>query len=159
MAGIDLDLDVPAGALVEVVAVLHAAFAQFGEGGKPSGAMLETVESLDGERAEGTRIGVARLGGRIVAVVKHRPTEDGRLYFSRLGVAPGHRGRGIAGALVRALREDAHARALRGLACSVRAEETGNIALYERLGMSVWEHGVQRSLTGAEIPVVRMRDV
>jgi hypothetical protein len=60
MADIELDLDVPSGTLAEVVAVLHAAFSQFGEGGKPSGA------------------------------------------------------------LVHALREDAHARTLRGLACRVR---------------------------------------
>lgn len=141
------------------IAVMHGAFAEYAASGEPSGAMRETPESLREEMKNGTGVAIALMGGTAVATVKYRTANDGTLGFGRLAILPSARGRGLASALVQALRQAAHSRGLRGLSCSVRAAEPRNIAIYEHLGMAVVGHGEHRSLTGAVIPVVHMRDV
>jgi ribosomal protein S18 acetylase RimI-like enzyme len=155
---VTIDLDAGAAAAPEVIAVMHAAFAEYARTGQPSGAMTETVESLRGEVAAGTRLALVRRDGVAVASAKHERTNDGALYFGRLAVIPEARGQGWAGTLVRALREHARASGLAGLTCLVRADEPGNIALYERLGMVVSGRGEKASRTGAILAVVEMRD-
>ncbi|SDS53387.1 Acetyltransferase (GNAT) family protein [Paraoerskovia marina] len=141
-----------------VVAVMHAAFAEYSDRGEPSGALLETPGSLREEMEGGVRVALVRLDGEVVATVKHRPSGDGTLTFGRLAIVPGARGRGLASALLEALRTTARDTGLSGLSCSVRAAEPRNVAIYEHLGMAVVGRGAQRSLTGAVIPVVLMRD-
>ena len=155
---VDLELEAPMGSAEEAIGAMHLSFAEYAEKGAPSGALLETAESLRGEMAGGTRVAIARFGGDAVAVAKHRPLPDGTLHFSRLGVVPRARSRGLASTIVRALRTRAHDEGLRGLSCAVRADERGNIALYERLGMVVAGRERRMSRTGAMFDVVSMRD-
>ncbi|MER7797803.1 GNAT family N-acetyltransferase [Microbacterium sp. NPDC096154] len=152
----DITLDAAPGDAEEAIAVMHAAFAQY-SAGHPSGALLETAASLRSEMREGQGLAVVRRDGRMVAVAKHRVAGD-RVYFGRLGVLPSSRGLGLASALVRALRAHALDLGLSGLECSVRADEPGNIALYEHLGMRVVRSEERASLTGRMTPVVVMRD-
>ncbi len=154
-----IDLTVSSEYAAEVVAVMRRAFAQYASTGQASGAMLESPRTLTKEMGSGVNVAVARLGGEAVASVKHHAVKDGTLYFGRLGVVPETRGRGIASALVGALREHAREQGLAGLSCTVRADEQGNIALYERLGMKVVARGERLSRTGALLKVVEMRDV
>lgn len=142
----------------DAVAVMHRAFAEYTAKGQPSGALLETADTLRAELANGVRLGIVRDEGRVLAMVKHRPAPDGTLYFSRLGVDPDARGRGLAALLVSALRQQAAMEELDGLSCAVRAEEIDNIALYEHLGMKVIGAEQRASLTGAVLAVVLMRD-
>jgi len=137
---------------------MHRAFEQYTAKGQPSGALRETAASMRAEIENGLRLGIARVDGRVVAMVKHKPAADGTLYFGRLGVDPGHRGRGLAGQFVRSLRAQADAEGLAGLSCAVRADEVGNIALYERLGMEIVERETRTSLTGVVLAVVAMKD-
>ena len=155
-AVIDLSIAVPH--VREALDVMPRSFAEYSLKGEPAGVMLETVESLHAEMAGGRRIAVGRVDGRIVAAAKHYEASDGSWYFGRLAVLPEARGRGLAAALVRALRVEARARGLAGLSCTVRAGEPGNIAIYEHLGMRVVTRGERRSLTGAIMPVVDMAD-
>lgn len=142
----------------DAIDVMHRAFAEYTAKGETSGAMLETAESLAQEIAAGERVAVVRRAGEAVAVAKHHPTANGSLYFGRLGVIPEERGRGVARLLVQRLREAARHEGLSGLACTVRAEEKANIALYERLGMTIVSRGVRTSRTGAVLQVVDMAD-
>lgn len=151
-------VDAPAGDLPEAVAVMHRAFAQYSSTGVPSGALVETAESLRQEVEAGERVAVARRDGRIVAMVKHHDLPDGARYFGRLAVDPVARGGGAARALVEALRDDARRAGRRGLACLVRANEPGNVAFYEHLGLVVTGRGERVSRTGATIAVVEMAD-
>ena len=153
-----LELSLAGDDVPEALAVMHRAFAEYSLKGEPAGVLLETVESLRQELADGRRLAGSRIDGGIVAVAKHYAAPDGSLYFGRLAVLPEARRRGLAAALVLALRADAHARGLRGLSCLVRASEAGNIAMYERLGMRVVDRGERRSLTGAVMAVVHMAD-
>ena len=153
-----IELFADASAVAEAVAVMHYAFEQYTAKGQPSGALRETAETMRAEMAGGLRLGVARIDGRVVAMVKHKLAADGTLYFGRLGVDPDVRGRGLAGQIVRALRAQAEAEGLAGLSCAVRADEVGNIALYERLGMEIVERESRTSLTGAVLEVVVMKD-
>lgn len=155
MPGTTVDLDVPAEAAPEAIALMHRAFEQYTAAGHPSGASLETVDSLRREMSGGTHLAIARVDAVPAALVKHRAEGD-HLHFSRLGVDPHHRGRGLASLLVRGLQALAEEQHLVGLACTVRAEETGNISLYEHLGMVVVGRGEKSSLTGAVIPVVHL---
>ncbi len=151
-------LDAVGEELAGAVEVMHRAFAEYSASGVPSGALLETVDTLSAERADGVRVAVALLGGAIAGMAKHHDMPDGTRYFGRLGVDPGLRGKGVARALVEALRADAHGAGLAGLHCLVRASEERNIALYQRLGMDVSGRGERVSRTGATIAVVEMRD-
>lgn len=142
----------------DVIALMHRAFAQYTAAGETSGAMLETAETLRTEMTGGLHLAVLRVGGRVVASAKHRGADDGTLYFSRLAVDPSARGRGLAGQLVRAMHAKAREDGLLGLSCAVRANEQGNIAIYEHLGMEIIGHETRLSRTGAVLPVVVMRD-
>ncbi|WP_062465351.1 GNAT family N-acetyltransferase [Demequina soli] len=153
-----IELDAGPEVADEAMAVMHRAFDEYTAKGETAGVMLETPETLRAELAQGIRLAVVRVDGAVVAVAKHQPTDAGLRYFGRLGVEPGLRGRGLAGALVRALRDDARAAGLAGLTCTVRAAEEGNIALYQGLGMEICGHGERVSRTGAVIAVVEMRD-
>lgn len=141
-------------------AVMHAAFMQYGAGGRPSGAMLETPDSLRTEVAAGdVRVAVGRRDDEPVAMVKFRRAGDGSLYFSRLAVLPGHRGTGVTRALLDWLSGLARREGATGLSCCVRAEETDLIAMYEHLGLRVTGHSDKPSLTGRVIPVTWLSDI
>ena len=99
-----------------------------------------------------------RTADRIIAMVKYQDGGDGTLYFCRLAVLPEFRGRRIAGMLVRALRAEALSAGFAGLSCTVRTQETGNLAMYEQLGMTVVSHGYVVSATKIKRAVVHMRD-
>lgn len=154
-----IDLFADAESASEAIAVMHRAFDEYTAKGQPSGALRETAETLRAEMTDGLRLGVVRVGGRMVAVVKHTRAQDGTLHFGRLGVDPDARGTGMAGKLVRALRGQAEAEGLDGLSCAVRADEAGNIALYEHLGMAVVAREQRMSRTGALLSVVVMKDL
>lgn len=156
---LDIELSVDASGLADALDVMHRAFAEYAQTGTPSGAMAETVESLSEEVAAGTSVAVVRAGGEAVAVAKHRPAKDCTLYFGRLGVVPEARGTGVARVLVETLREHALSLGLDGLSCLVRADEEGNIALYEKCGMTVVARGERVSRLGATIAVVEMSDI
>lgn len=155
---VHIDLAVSPARLRDALEVLHRSFEEYTAKGQMAGAMLETVDSLAADLAGGVDIAVATSGGRIVALAKHYDAGDGWLYFGRLAVVPEARRRGIGSALVLALREHARVRGLHGLVCDVRAAETRNIALYERLGMQVVRSKDKVSKTGAVIACVEMRD-
>jgi ribosomal protein S18 acetylase RimI-like enzyme len=135
---------------------MHEAFSVYAKTGEPSGALLETPESLLAERALGRLIAGALVDEGVVGMVKHSSATDGSLYFSRLSVAPAFQGLGVARELFELLRVHAAELGLSGLSCHVRAREEANIALYEHLGMRVVSRAVKTSLTGAVIPVARM---
>ncbi|MDQ0612997.1 ribosomal protein S18 acetylase RimI-like enzyme [Microbacterium sp. W4I4] len=153
-----IDLFAEEASVLEAIGVMHRAFDEYTAKGQPSGALQETADTLRAEMADGLRLGVVRAGGRMVAVVKYTRAQDGTLYFGRLGVDPDARGTGLAGKLVRALRGQAEAEGLDGLSCAVRADEAGNIALYEYLGMDIVSRESRVSRTGAVLPVVVMKD-
>ncbi|GAC1381741.1 MAG: hypothetical protein NVSMB48_10450 [Marmoricola sp.] len=154
---IRIELAIDPSRIPEACAVMHQAFAVYNTG-QPSGALLETPETLKAEVDRGQRIGAATLEERMVAIVKHAPANDGTLFFGRLSVASDVQGQGLARVLLASLRQHAHDVGLSGLSCHVRAANTDNIALYEHLGMQVVERLDKVSLTGAVIPVVRMAD-
>lgn len=139
-------------------ALMHRSFAVYTEKGNPSGAMLETEQSLREEVDAGLGIGVIRTDSQLCALVKFTALPDGTLYFSRLSVDPEFQGRGLARQLVAALRAHADSCNLDGLSCAVRADEHGNIALYKHLGMQITQRTNKPSLTGKTIPVVYMAD-
>lgn len=157
-ASIEIALDCTDRDLPDALAVMHAAFAEYSATGKPSSALAETVESLREERGRGVGIAVARLDGVIVGLAKHHVRPEGLLYFGRLGVAPDARGRGVARALVAALRAAAVQRGLAGLTCYVRASERANIAMYERQGMRVVDEREVVNKFGVTFQIVEMRD-
>lgn len=142
----------------EALAVMHRAFAEYSRLGEPSGALLETAASLQQEMRDGVGLAVARVSGHIRAMLKHRRSEDGTSYFSRLSVDPEYRGCGLSASLIHALRENAHSTGLIGLSCLVRADTADNIRLYEHLGMETIRAEQRTSLTGATLSVVFMRD-
>ncbi len=137
--------------------VLQDAFAQYDRTEAPSGAMLETVESLREDLSGRLRAVAVIAEGRVVAAMKLRATRDRALEMSRVAVLVDERGRGWARVLVGWAYAEAQRLGLRSVGCTVRAEEAGLIALYEHLGLAVTARGVHQSLTGRPHEVVQMR--
>lgn len=137
--------------------VLQDAFAQYEHTEAPSGAMLETVDSLREDLAGRMRAIAILVEGRVVAAMKLRVTRDRALEMSRVAVIVDERGRGWARLLVGWAWAEAERLGLRAVGCTVRAEEAGLIAMYEHLGLAVTAHGVHQSLTGRPHQVVQMR--
>ncbi|TLP66457.1 GNAT family N-acetyltransferase [Microbispora tritici] len=80
---------------------------------------------------------VARRGGTAIGCVVLTEPVGGRAEIKRLWVDPDERGRGVAGALVRAALTRARAAGLRSVRLSVWRWRATAIALYERLGFAV----------------------
>lgn len=92
-----------------------------------------------GERCErGCPVLVAELDGRVAGYASYGPFRPGEGYRpaceSTVYVAKGHRRRGVARALMRALIETARTAGLRRMAGWVSADQTASLALHERLG-------------------------
>lgn len=137
--------------------IIHAAFAAYAEKDAPSGAMLETAASLRAELEGSTRAVAVLVDGRAVGAMKVRVSRARALEMARVSVVPSARGRGLARALIDWADEEARRLSLRAIGCTVRADETGNIALYEHLGLEISARGVHQSLTGRVLEVVQMR--
>lgn len=137
--------------------IIHAAFAVYAEKDAPSGVMLETAASLRAELEGSTRAAVVLLDGRAVGAMKLTVSRARALEMARVSVVPSARGRGLARALVDWADEEARRLGLRAIGCTVRADEPGNIALYEHLGLTITARGVHQSLTGRVLEVVQMR--
>lgn len=148
-----------AGAFCEL---MQEAFSEYRDKDAPSGALLETPESVERELAEGTiLLGIwdpeAAGAPRLLAGMKATRSRTRLLQFARLSVLPGHRGEGLVRLLLQAAQERSRAQGLRGIGCTVRRDETALISMYEHLGLEVTGEGVHQSLTGRVIPVVQMR--
>jgi len=85
----------------------------------------------------GDYVGV-RDDGRLIAMAGERLRLDGWTEISAVCTSPGHRGRGLASALVRALAANIEGRSER-VFLHVLAGNTGAIRLYEELGFRVRE--------------------
>lgn len=83
----------------------------------------------------GTYLGV-RHEGRLVAMAGQRMAPEGWVEISAVCTDPEHRGKGLAGRLVRAVTADIHARGKRAL-LHAAADNTGAIDVYLRLGFEL----------------------
>jgi putative acetyltransferase len=125
--------------LVRLLAAYH--LATEAEKGSPVASAADLPERYRREVADpvtafgGDTVLVARAGGDDVGCVVLTAPVAGSCEIKRLWVDPAARGRGIAGALVRAALAEAAG------ACTVRLSvwswRTGAVALYERLGFRV----------------------
>lgn len=149
--------DLEPGEIGTLLRVMQAAFAQYVTPDFSYGTERETEDSLRAEQERGERALVVMDGSEPVAVVKHHAEEGtGLLYFGRLGVLPEHRGRGISGLLVRALRERAREQGLRGIACNVVPRHAELARVYEREGMRVIGEVDHRTGRGESIRLLRL---
>ncbi|HEY1012792.1 MAG TPA: GNAT family N-acetyltransferase [Herpetosiphonaceae bacterium] len=142
------------GELPEIVELIKAAFAEY-EGllDPPSSAQAKTVAATRAELADGGAL-VAAEAGRLVGCVFYHRRPD-HIYLDRLAVLPAERGRGLAGALLRAVEELALAEGLPETRLSVRLALAENRAWYERCGYAFEAHGTHAGY--AEPTYVRLR--
>lgn len=133
--GIRIALAAPADAAT-VHRVMHAAFDEFrGRLEPPSSAHGETVEDVERAMAAGGAV-IAWEGDEAVGCARFQ-RQPGRLSVGRVAVLPGHRGRGIARAMMRAIAGLAPGMGVDELRVEVRKSLPGNVALYESLGYAV----------------------
>lgn len=112
-----------------IVAVVHAAFAEYRGRLRPeSAALSETAEMVAGQiTAHGGF--VAEADGRIVGAVLYKVKPDA-IYFGRLAVPPAMRGRGIARLLLAAVEDEARRRGRARVTLSVRIALPENQAFF-----------------------------
>ncbi|QFZ19640.1 GNAT family N-acetyltransferase [Saccharothrix syringae] len=87
---------------------------------------------------------LARDGGTAIGCLVVTAPVDGASEVKRLWTDPGHRGRGVASALVTAALDHLARAGVREARLSVWKWRTGAIALYERLGFTVTESWDER---------------
>jgi GNAT superfamily N-acetyltransferase len=98
----------------------------------PSSALSETAETVAAKLGVGGGIG-ALDGGALVGAILWEIKADA-LHVGRVSVAPAWRGRGLAGALIKACESEAGRRGLARMTLRVRLELPENERLFERLG-------------------------
>ncbi|MCW5747333.1 MAG: GNAT family N-acetyltransferase [Alphaproteobacteria bacterium] len=120
-----------------MAALIHAAFGEFRGRLQPeSGALSESADAIAAQLAAPAGGAVAlRPGdaGDAVGCVLFRPQDDD-LYLGRLSVPPALRGRGIAGALIRFVEDEARRRGCAGVVLGVRIVLRDNKRLFEHHG-------------------------
>src|SRR5271156_725106 len=110
-------------------AVIRIAFAEQGSvTDPPSSALRETAEIVADKLAKGGGAGLD-YEGALIGVVLWTPEEDA-LYLGRLAVAPGWRGRALAGRLIDAAEAEARRRGFRLLRLRARLELPMNRRLF-----------------------------
>jgi PPOX class probable F420-dependent enzyme len=98
----------------------------------PSSALDETVDDVRAAMAAGGAF-VARAGGSVVGSARYQ-FRPGYAYAERVAVDPGHRGRGVGDALMRAIEGAARAAGYAEVRIDVRASLPDNLRFYEGLG-------------------------
>lgn len=96
---------------------------------------------LADRRAAGFPVLVAEVDGAVAGYVTYGPFRERHGYRHTVEhsvyVVPAHRGRGIASDLMRALVERARQQGVHVVMAGICSENTGSIALHERLGFEV----------------------
>lgn len=98
----------------------------------PSSALSETAETVAAKIAAGGGVGAfagCALGGAALWEAK-----GGALHVGRVSVVPAWRGRGLAGALIKACESEARRAGLARMTLRVRLELSENERLFERFG-------------------------
>lgn len=142
-----------------VHSVMLDAFEEYRGLAAPSGALRESLEYVEGLLREGVEQAALCLVDEVAAgSVRFLHSGDG-LYFKRLAVRPGFRGRGVAMAIVGWLEEYARQNGESVIWCNVRSEVPRNVRLYASLGYEAYDERVIAKPDGAQVPVVSMRKV
>ncbi|MER6119537.1 GNAT family N-acetyltransferase [Streptomyces sp. NPDC001743] len=102
------------------------------------------AEDPEGAFAEAVVL-VALDGGTAVGCLVVTAPADGRTEIKRLWTDPGHRGRGVASALLDAALAQAARSGARAVRLSVWRWRTGAVSLYERFGFAVTESWDERA--------------
>jgi GNAT superfamily N-acetyltransferase len=117
----------------ETAGVIRAAFAaQPRPTEPPSSALRETAGTVSAKIAAGGGIGAFASGALVAAILWE--IKAGGLHVGRVSVVPVWRGRGLAGALIKACESEAKRRALARMTLRVRLELPENERLFERFG-------------------------
>lgn len=139
-------LPIQATEIATLHAVIQAAYVEYeGRLTPPSGAHLETVETLAAKLVQGE--GALAWDGEIaVGSVLFEPRADA-LYLGRLAVPPPHRRRGIGALLVNYVEQQALARGHTHITLGVRLQLPENTAFYTRLGYHTESYGAHPGFT------------
>lgn len=118
--------------------IMQAAFAEYiGILDPPSAVHTETLEDVERAIEEGGAV-LAWLDGVAVGSARYLFHDDA-CYIGRVSVLPGHRGLGIASAMVGYIEETAIEQGCKQMEITVRLILESNVRLYERLGYRVSE--------------------
>jgi GNAT superfamily N-acetyltransferase len=117
----------------EVLRIMQLAFEEYrGRLVPPSGALTETIEDVR-TAINGGGAFLAFADGVVVGSARYRLFPD-HAYAERVAVLPGHRGKGVAVALMAAFEEAVRAIGVPEARVGVRASLPSNLRFYENLG-------------------------
>jgi GNAT superfamily N-acetyltransferase len=115
--------------------VMRAAFIESEAEELPSSALDETVDDVRRALEEGGAV-LALVDGRTVGCLRYR-IADGALRFSRMGVLPEARKRGVGAAMVAYVEAHARRLGLERVELTARSQQPDNRPYYQRLGYTV----------------------
>lgn len=140
-----------------VYKIMLSAFEEYRNSDTPSGALAETVSSIEEALRNGSEMALLYyLNGVPAGTVRFR-TDNNSLYFFRLSVIPEARNRGIAKAMLAWLENYAKEHGLNEIWCKVRKSVPRNIRLYESAGFIVFREETKTSSSGATIQIISMK--
>ena len=131
------------------------AFAEYATDPTPSSALDESVEQINEELQNGTKILTAIVEGKPVATVRFL-LKAHLLYFYRLSVLPAEQGKGYAKQLITKLEDFAKQQGLNEVQCNVRYNVPRNLYLYTSIDYQIIHEYDVIKPNGAAIKTVTM---
>jgi GNAT superfamily N-acetyltransferase len=120
----------------EVLRIMRLAFEEYRDHlVPPSGALTETIDDVR-DAISGGGAFLAFTGDTVIGSARYRLFPD-YAYAERIAVLPGHRGRGVAVALMAAFEEAVRALGVPEARVGVRASLPANLRFYENLSYRV----------------------
>lgn len=140
-----------------IVEILRGGFAEFaGLFDPPSGALSETVETVNEKLQQGRCFLGVSEDGPVACVFARKDGDD--MYLYRLAVLPNYRGSGMGVALTRKVEDYAAQTGLKRVRLGTRLAVARNIRYYERLGYKHTEDGVH-PVTGKAFYAVMVKEL
>jgi ribosomal protein S18 acetylase RimI-like enzyme len=141
-----------------IARLILAAFREHGWMTPRISALRETPEAILEKMALASGL-IVEIDGALVGCVFHEPKSDPRhIYLSRLAVSPEHRGQGIARRLIAEVERNAMAEGFDLVRLATRNVAEKNVALYERLGYRIYDHGSHPGYDGITTVMLEKRD-
>lgn len=137
----------------QLVALIHACFAELATLTPPSGAIAETPAAIAALLTKGAMVKAVGAGELVGCVAAER--RPGHVYVGRLAVLPARRRQGIAQGLLAAAEDYAREVGEAALQLNVRLVLSGNVRLFERAGYRIIGQG---SHPGFSVPTYHVME-
>jgi len=137
--------------------IMLSAFEEYRHLDVPSGALNETVDSIEEALKSGSEKALLYFGEGVPLGTVRFKSDANSLYFFRLSVCPEARRRGIAKSMLYWLENYAKEQGITEICCKVRVSVPRNLRLCQSLGYMICKEEMVTSSSGLPIKIAVMK--